>query len=70
MSKQGNILVGGCISYAQSCREADTNFGLNIDCIYHKMCHCLESNQLVNEAFDYTYYFYAFTIEFSILSGK
>ena len=56
--------------YEESCSTSDASFGLNTGCMYHKMCHCLESNKLVSESFDYTYYFYAFTIEFSILSGK
>ena len=60
--------VGGCEKYDDSCNGS--SFNIEMDCIYHKICHCLESSKLVQEAYDYTYYFYAFTIEFSILSGK
>ena len=61
-------VVGGCVRYDDSC--TGSSFNLDMDCIYHKICHCLESSKLVQEAYDYTYYFYSFTIEFSILSGK
>lgn len=61
-------LVDGCARYIDGCNTS--GFDLNMDCIYHKMCHCLNSSMLVQEAFTFTYYFYSFTIEFSILSGK